>query len=66
MPLSALAPFPMRGRAVPERGDGLRTPVRPEVSLGLGPMTSTFGFAPGQPPVRDIEHFMRGDEVIAP
>jgi hypothetical protein len=26
-------------------------------------MTSTFGFTPGQPPERDIERFMRGDEV---
>src|SRR3954451_15412561 len=26
-------------------------------------MTSTFGFTPGQPPDRDIELFLRGDEV---
>ncbi len=26
-------------------------------------MTSTLGFTPGQPPVWDIERFMRGDEV---
>ncbi len=29
----------------------------------LGLMTSTFGFAPGQPPDWDLERFMRGDEV---
>jgi hypothetical protein len=26
-------------------------------------MTSTFGFTPGQPAERDVERFMRGDEV---
>ncbi|MFM6848674.1 MAG: DUF664 domain-containing protein [Terrabacter sp.] len=26
-------------------------------------MTSDFGFTPGQPPERDIDRFMRGDEV---
>jgi uncharacterized damage-inducible protein DinB len=26
-------------------------------------MTSTFGFTPGRPPERDLERFLRGDEV---
>src|SRR3954463_12003745 len=29
----------------------------------LDPMTTTFGFTPGQPPEWDLERFMRGDEV---
>ena len=29
----------------------------------VGPMTSSFGFTPGQPPEWDLERFLRGDEV---